>query len=63
MSIPRSASRSGADERHALGDCALDLSGVRVQVDSAGAGCAVKIIASRPSQAKEVLRRAELLRH
>jgi hypothetical protein len=46
-----------------MGDCALDLSGVRVQVDSAGAGFAVKLIASSPSQAKEVLRRAELLQH
>ena len=46
-----------------MGDCALDLSGVRVQVDSAGPGFAVKIIASTPSQAKEVLRRAELLQH
>lgn len=46
-----------------MGDCALDLSGVRVQVDSAGPGFAVKIIASSPSQAKEVLRRAELLQH
>jgi len=45
-----------------MGDCPLDMSGVRVQVDSAGAGFAVKIIAKDPAQAKEVLRRAELLR-
>jgi hypothetical protein len=44
-----------------MGDCALDLAGVRVQVDSAGPGFAVKILAKSPSQAKEVLRRAELL--
>jgi hypothetical protein len=54
-------------ERHLLqmqgkhrGDCALDLD-VRVHVDSAGSSFAVKIIAKNPSQAKEVLRRAELL--
>ena len=35
-----------------MGDCALDLSGVRVQVDSAGPGFAVKIIANSASQAK-----------
>jgi hypothetical protein len=44
-----------------MGDCALDLDGVRVQVDSAGAGFVVKIVAKNPSQAKEVLRRAQLL--
>lgn len=44
-----------------MGDCALDLDGVRVHVDSAGSGFAVKLIAKNPSQAKEVLRRAELL--
>jgi hypothetical protein len=44
-----------------MGDCPLDMRGVRVQVDSAGAGFAVKIIAKDPGQAKEVLRRAELL--
>jgi hypothetical protein len=45
-----------------MGDCALDLDGVRVRVDSAGAAFAVKIVAKNPGQAKEVLRRAELLR-
>jgi hypothetical protein len=45
-----------------MGDCPLDMSGVRIRVDSAGAGFAVKIIAKDPAQAKEVLRRAELLR-
>jgi hypothetical protein len=45
-----------------MGDCALDLDGVRVHVDSAGSGFAVKIVAKNPTQAKEVLRRAELLR-
>jgi phosphoserine phosphatase len=46
-----------------MAGCALDLDGVRVQVDSAGPGFAVKIIAKNPSQAKEVLRRAQLLQH
>jgi len=44
-----------------IGDCALDIDGVRVHVDSAGSSFAVKIIAKNPRQAKEVLRRAELL--
>jgi len=44
-----------------MSDCALDLDGVRVQVDSAGSGFSVKIVAKNPSQAKEVLHRAELL--
>lgn len=57
-------------ERHLSGmqggsmaDCPLDMKGVRIQVDSAGAGFAVKIIANSSGQAKEVLRRAELLLH
>jgi hypothetical protein len=45
-----------------MGDCPLDLAGVRAQVDSAGGGFTVTIIAKDPAQAKEVLRRAELLR-
>lgn len=43
-------------------DCAFDLDGVRVQVDPAGTGFAVKLIARDANQAAEVLRRAELLR-
>ena len=44
-----------------MGDCPLDLAGVRVKVDSAGPGFAVKIIGRNHGQAKEVLRRSELL--
>ena len=44
-----------------MANCPLDLDNVRVQVDSAGAGFAVKIIAKNPAQAKEVLHRAQLL--
>ncbi len=46
-----------------MADCPLDMNDVRVQVDSAGPGFAVKIIANSARQAKEVLRRAELLLH
>ncbi|HWA70734.1 MAG TPA: hypothetical protein VG937_00295 [Polyangiaceae bacterium] len=46
--------------RH-MGDCVLELNGLQVQVDSAGSGFAVRIVAKDPGQAKEVLRRAELL--
>src|SRR5882724_9708035 len=45
-----------------MSECALDLEGVHVVVDSAGSGFVVKIVAQNPQQAKEVLRRAELLR-
>ena len=44
-----------------MAGCPLDLDNVRVEVDSAGAGFAVKIIAKNPAQAKEVLQRAQLL--
>lgn len=42
-------------------DCAFDVKDVRVRVESAGTGFAVKLIAPTPGQAKEVLRRARLL--
>ena len=41
--------------------CALDMKDVRVSVASAGAGFAVNITASNAAQAKEILRRAQLL--
>lgn len=44
-----------------MAGCPLDLDSVRVEVDSAGAGFAVKLIARNPAQAKEVLHRAQLL--
>jgi hypothetical protein len=44
-----------------MAGCPLDLDNVRVDVDSAGAGFAVNIIAKNPAQAKEVLHRAQLL--
>ena len=44
-----------------MGDCPLDLNDVRVSVASAGPGFAVMLSAKNPVQAKEVLRRAELL--
>lgn len=44
-----------------MAGCPLDLDSVRVEVDSAGAGFAVKLIAKNPAQAKEVLHRAQLL--
>jgi len=42
-------------------DCALDVDDVRVQVDSAGTGFSVRLIAREPDKAEEVLRRARLL--
>ncbi|HEY6562594.1 MAG TPA: hypothetical protein VI072_35245 [Polyangiaceae bacterium] len=45
----------------AMPDCALDVKNVRVEVASAGPGFNVKLIAQRPEQGKEVLRRAQLL--
>jgi hypothetical protein len=44
-----------------MADCALEVKGVTVQVDSAGAGFDVKLIARDANQAEEVLRRARLL--
>lgn len=41
-------------------DCAFDLADVRVDVDSAGGGFWVKLIAKDSDSAKEVLRRASL---
>jgi len=41
-------------------DCALDMKDVRVQVEPAGWGYYVKLIAKDPSDAKELLRRVEL---
>lgn len=45
----------------AKGACALGVSDIRVDVQPAGAGFAVKLIAKDPARAEEVLRRAEAL--
>jgi hypothetical protein len=42
-------------------DCAFSVKDVKVKVDPAGTGFAVKLIARDSSQAEEVLRRARLL--
>ena len=42
-------------------DCAFDMKDVSIQVDSAGTGFNVKFTAKDTDQAKEVLRRAQLL--
>jgi hypothetical protein len=42
-------------------NCALDMKDVRVGVESAGSGFAVKITGKNAAQAKEILRRAQLL--
>lgn len=42
-------------------DCPFDLDGVRMQVDSKGAGFVVTIVAKDSSTAEEVLRRSRLL--
>ena len=43
-------------------DCAFEVENVKVQVKSAGAGFVVRLVAPDTTTAKEVLRRAELLR-
>lgn len=50
-----------AKMRGGMANCPLDMKEVRVSVDSAGAGFAVKIVAKNATQAKEVLERAQLL--
>jgi hypothetical protein len=45
----------------AMKDCPLDLSDVKITVDSAGTGFAVRIVARDPAKGEEVLRRAHLL--
>ena len=42
-------------------NCALEAKDVRVSVESAGAGFAVKITGKDATQAKEIVRRAQLL--
>jgi hypothetical protein len=44
-----------------MNDCALDVGNVRVEVNSAGPGFSVRLIAVDPNNAEEVLRRARLL--
>jgi hypothetical protein len=46
----------------AMKDCAFEVEKVKVEVNSAGAGFVVRLVAPDTSTAKEVLRRAELLR-
>lgn len=46
-----------------MGDCPLDLNEVGVSVVSAGPGFAVQLRARNGAQAKDVLRRAQLLMH
>jgi hypothetical protein len=42
-------------------NCPLDMKGVQVKVESAGPGFVVKLSAKSTDQAKELLRRAQLL--
>ena len=51
----------GAMRSGTMKDCALDLANVKFQIDSAGAGFDVKIIAPDAKQGAEVLRVAKLL--
>lgn len=44
-----------------MADCAFDVDDVTVQVDSAGTGFSVKIVARDSDKAEEVLRRVRLL--
>ena len=52
----------GAMRAGSMRDCAFDVAGVTFQVDSAGAGFDVKIIAPDAKQGAEVLRLAKLLK-
>jgi hypothetical protein len=47
--------------RTGMRDCAFDVGDVRVEVDTAGNGFWVKLIAKDADRAEEVLRRAQLL--
>lgn len=58
LSIQRHMAQMGS---MAMKNCALDAKDVRVSVESAGAGFAVKITGKDATQAKEILRRAQLL--
>lgn len=57
LSIQRHMARMGSGMK----DCALDAKDVRVSVESAGPGFAVKMTGKNTTQAKEILRRAQLL--
>lgn len=58
LTLQRHLSQMGAS---GMNDCALDMKDVRVSVESAGAGFAVNITGNSAVQAKEILRRAQLL--
>jgi hypothetical protein len=58
LSIQRHMAQMGAS---GMKHCSLDGKDVRVSVESAGAGFAVKITGKDATQAKEILRRARLL--
>jgi hypothetical protein len=58
LTIQRHMAQMGA---MGMEDCALGMKDVRVSVESAGSGFAVKITGDNAAQAKEILRRAQLL--
>jgi hypothetical protein len=58
LTIQRHMAQMGA---MGMANCALDMKEVRVSVESAGSGFAVKITGKNATQAKEILRRAQLL--
>lgn len=58
LSLQRHMARMGSG---GMKNCALDPQDVRVSVESAGAGFAVKIAGKDATVAKEILRRAQLL--
>ena len=61
LELGRHVTAMRATQNGSMPDCALDVKDVQVQVDSAGAGFAVKLIAKDTNQGKEVLRRAQML--
>lgn len=58
LTIQRHMAQMGA---MGMENCALDMKDVRVSVESTGSGFAVKITGKSAAQAKEILRRAQLL--
>jgi hypothetical protein len=58
LSIQRHMAQMGSV---GMKNCALDAKDVRISVESAGAGFSVKITGKDRAQAKEILRRAQLL--
>ena len=61
LQLGRHISEMRATQNATMPSCALDVKDLQVQVDPAGSGFWVKLIAKDTNQGKEVLRRAQML--